>query len=128
MRFVLLLLLSLASTSALAQHSGLADRRPPSELATLHTINGAPEGGQVVSVSGTLATETGLTKGAAYTITCTVAVYFLPGATVTTATDGTAGQYLAASQPIWILLPVDKSSLSFITSGSSGSCTINRWR
>lgn len=128
MRYVFLLLLSLFSTSALAQHTGLSDRRPPSELATLHTLNGAPEGGQVVSVSGTLATETGLAKGAAYTITCTTATYFLPGAAVSVSTDGTAGQYLPALQPIWILMPTTASSLSFITSGGTGSCTVNRWR
>lgn len=123
-----LLLLSLLPTLAFAQHTGGADRRPVNELLTLHTLNGAPEGGQVVNVSGTLATLTGLVRGAAYAVTCTVAAHFLPGSTVSVSTNGTAGQYLAASQSLWILMPTTATSLAFITSGSTGTCTVNRWR
>lgn len=127
MRFLVLLTL-LFSPFALAQHDAGGDRRPPSELLTLHTLNGAPEGGKVVAVSGTKATETGLTKGGYYAVVCTTAAYFLPGDVISISTTGTAGQFIPASQPLWFFMPTDKSTLSFITSGASGTCTYNRWR
>lgn len=121
-------LLTVLAALTLATPALAIDKRPNGQVSTIQQLNGSPEAGAAVGVSATKATLTGLTTGATYVVYCSTMTFFLPGSDVTAGVNGTSGQPIPAGSPMWITLRDNENSLSFITSVSTGTCYVNRWR